>query len=448
MVEIGPELVVILMLGGLLVCCLLGYPLAFTIAGVAVTVGFLSMGLPVFSLFRSAIYGLLSNYVLIAVPLFIFMGVMLERSKIANRLYGAGHILFGGLRGGLAIGTVFLGTILAACVGVIAASVTMIGVIAIPEMLKRGYDKEVVCGTVCASGSLGILIPPSIMLVVYGPMAGISVGKLFAGAIFPGLILSGLYMSYIALLCYFRPKTGAPLPIEERKSISIMRKTRLLVKAVLPPMFVILCVLGTIFFGVASPTEAAAIGCVAAIALAFAYRELNWKIFKESIHQAVDITAVVIIIAVFSVCFVSVLLTLGGGKAITNIVMLMPGGKWGIFGLIMLINFILGMFMDWIGIVFIIIPLITPIASKLGFDTLWFAMMICINFQTSFMTPPFACAIFYLKGLVKPEWGISTADIIRGVIPFVILIIIGLIICGIFPQTILWLPSKMVRSGW
>ena len=444
MVELTPEFTVIIMFSALLVGILLGYPLAIVLGGVGMFVGVATIGMPIFALFRLRILGFLSEYVLLAAPLFIFMGVMVEKSGAAARLYGGLHLWFGGFRGGLAIATVLLGTILAACVGVIAASVIMIGLIAVPTMLQRGYQKELVCGSTCAGGTLGILIPPSIMLVFYGPMAGMSVGKLFMGAFPAGFVLSVLYVGYIAIRCWLKPELAPAIAAEER-AVPLLKKIGILLTGMLPPVFLILAVMGTIFFGVAAPTEAAGIGAVASIILALAYRSLNWQTLKNALLHTVRITGMAFLIGAGACMFTGIFLRLGGGGVVTNLVLATPGGSWGAFALIMFIIFILGMFIDWLGILFIMIPIVTPIGPALGFDPLWFALMICVNLQMSFLTPPFAYAIFYLKGITEPEWGITTAHIIRGVIPFVILIMVALGLFIAFPQIILWLPGQMIR---
>ncbi len=444
MVDLSPELVVIIMFGGILIGILLGYPLAIVLGGVAMVVGLITVGTPTMEIFRLRILGLLSNYILLAAPLFIFMGVMVERSGAAERLYGGLYIWFGGFRGGLAIASVLLGTILAATVGVIAASVIMIGLIAVPSMLKRGYNKELLTGSVLAGGTLGILIPPSIMLVFYGPMAQISVGKLFLGAFPAGFVLSGLYLSYIAIISWIRPKLAPAISADERM-MPLLKKVRILLTSMVPPVFLILAVLGTIFFGIAAPTEAAAVGALASLILAAAYRRLNWQTLKDASRHTVRITSMAFFIAIGASMFVGVFLRLGGGDVVTELVLATPGGKWGAFFVIMFIIFILGMFIDWLGILFIMVPIVTPIGASLGFDPLWFALMVCVNLQMSFLTPPFAYAIFYLKGISQPEWGITTAHIIRGVIPFVILIMVGLGLFIAFPQLLLWLPGQMIR---
>jgi len=444
MVEMSPELVTIVMFGAAIIGILLGYPLVFILAGIALFMGIAAIGPGVFGLFRVRIWGMMINYTFLAVPMFVYMGLMVEKSGAAERLYGGLHLAFGGFRGGLAIATVLMGTILAACVGIIAASVIMIGLIAVPSMLQRGYSKELTCGSVCAGGTLGILIPPSLMLVIYGPMAQISVGKLFMGAFGPGLVLSALYMSYIAVRAWLKPQLAPPMAVEER-AVPRLKKIRMLLTGMVPPLFLMLSVLGAIFFGVAAPTEAAAVGALAATLLTLAYRRFNWETLRYCLLQTVRITSMALFIGWGAQMFVGVFLKLGGGDVITNMVLAAPGGRWGAFSVVMFVIFILGMLIDWIGIVFIMIPLVTPLAPALGFDPLWFAMMIVVNLQMSFMTPPMAYAIFYLKGIAKPEWEITTGHIIRGVIPFVALIIVGLLLCIAFPNIIMWLPHQMIK---
>jgi tripartite ATP-independent transporter DctM subunit len=444
MVEMSAELAVVVMFGAAVVFILLGHPLVFVLGGIAVLVGVMTMGPGVFTMFRVRIWGMMTNYTLLAVPLFVFMGLMVERSGAAERLYGGLHVAFGGLRGGLAVTTILMGTILAACVGVIAASVIMIGLIAVPSMLRRGYNKELTCGSVCAGGTLGILIPPSLMLVIYGPMANISVGKLFMGAFGPGLLLSGLYVAYIMLRAWRSPGVAPALGPEEQVA-SWLEKIRLLVAGTIPPLFLMLSVLGVIFFGVASPTEAAAIGALAATFLAICYRRLNWDTLSYGLIQTVRITSMALFIGWGAQMFVGVFLKLGGGDVINDLLLAAPGGKWGSFALIMFMVFVLGMLIDWIGIVFILVPLITPLSTALGFDALWFDMMVVVNLQMSFMTPPMAYAIFYLRGIVDPQWEIDTGHIVRGVIPFVGLIAVGIGLCIAFPDIVTWLPRQMIK---
>jgi len=443
-IDISPELVTILMLGGVLVGVLIGYPLAIPVGALGLIFGFLLYGVPVFDLVYARLFKLINNYALLAVPLFVFMGVMLERSGIAEKMYDALYLWLAGLRGGLAMITVLVGTILAACVGIIGASVSMLALLALPSMLRRGYSKSLASGAVCAGGSLGILIPPSIMLVIYGPMANISVGKLFMGAFIPGFVLSGLYITYIAIRCYLQPSIAPAVPVEER-TVPFMKKTAMLATSLVPPGILVLAVLGSIFFGIAPPTEAAAVGAFAATLLTVAYRRFSFGVLKATATQTLMVTSMILLIGGLSFVFVGVFIPAGGGKVIKELILAAPGGRWGAFVMIMFIMFLLGFFIDWIGIVFIMIPILSPIAPELGFDPVWFALMICVNLQMSFMTPPFAPAIFYLRGSAPPELGVTMGDIIRGVFPFVGLIIIGLSLCVAFPQIILWLPAQMIK---
>jgi len=445
MVDLSPELITILMLGGVLAGVLSGYPLAIVIGALGLFFGFLEFGTNVGEvLYPRTIGGILLNYPLLAAPLFIFMGLMLERSGIAERLYDALYLWLSGLRGGLAIVTVLIGTIMAACVGIIAASITMLAVVALPSMMKRSYDKSLASGSICAGGTLGILIPPSIMLVLYGPMASLSVGKLFFGAFIPGFILSGLYISYIAIRSLIQPQVAPSVPPELR-TVSFLRKTAMLVTSLAPAAFLILAVLGSIFFGVAPPTEAASMGALCSVLLVAAYRRFNLRVLYQVSLETLRLCGFIIFIVVMAFAFVGVFIGAGCDKVVEEVILGTPGGKWGAFGVIMFICFVLGMFIDWIGIVFIMVPIITPIGYALGFDPIWFAIMICVNLQMSFMTPPFAMAIFIVRGAAPKEIGLTMAEVIRGVIPFVILIMVGLVLCAVFPELVLWLPGQMIK---
>ncbi len=445
MINISPEALTILMVGGFIIGVFSGYPLALIIGTVAMVAGFLVYGNSLPSLLYSrAVSGPLYNFTLLACPLFIFMGLVLERSGIAEKLFEALYLWLGGLRGGLAIVTILIGTIIAATVGVIAASVTMLAVVALPAMVKRGYDRSLASGVVCAAGCLGILIPPSVMLVFYGPMAQLSVGRLFFGAFVPGFMLSALYIIYVAIRCYLDPKLGPPVPVEER-NVPTSRKLYLLLTSMVPPVILVLSVLGVIYLGIASPTEAAGFGALAAVFLTFAYRKFTLKVLYDVSLETVRIVGFIFFIVIMAFAFVGVFIGGGCGTVIKNLILSVPGGAWGAFVVIQLICLLLGFFIDWIGIVFILIPIVTPIAAAVGFDAIWFALMICINLQMSFLTPPLAMAIFFLRGSAAPELNITLPDIIRGVIPFCILIMVGIGLCIAFPEIILWLPSKMIR---
>lgn len=444
MIELSSEQVAIIMLGGLVVTVLSGFPLAMPIGTMALVVGLLTFGPSVFGQMYQYIFSILHDYVLLALPLFVFMGVVLEYSGIADRMYDALFLLLSGLRGGLAIITVLLGTVLAACVGVITASVTMLTTLALPAMIKRGYDKSLAAGAICAGGSLGILIPPSVMLVIYGPMARISVGKLFFGAMIPGVLLATLYCTYIGIRCLLKPDLAPTVPPEER-AVPALQKLRLLLTSLFPPVFIILSVLGTIFAGIAPPTEAAAVGAFAALVLTAAHRRLTWRTLRDIMRRSLNISSMVMFIGACSVAFTGVLLKAGGADVIRNAVLATPGGRWGVFAMVMFMYFILGFFIEWLGIFFIMVPILAPLAPMLGFDPVWFGIMICVNLQMSFLTPPYAFAIFVLRGVAPPELGVTSADIIRGVIPYIFLIMIGLALMVIFPEIILWLPGQMIR---
>ncbi len=446
MIDISPELVTAIMMGGILVGVLLGYPLAIVVGGIGIVMGILLFGVDIsLELIYQRLFRLINNYILLAVPGFIFMGIMLGYSGITEKMFSSLYVWLAGFRGGLAITTVLLGTILAACVGIIGASVTALAIIALPEMVKRGYNKAFASGAVCAGGTLGILIPPSIMLVVYGPMASLSVGKLFFGAFLPGFMLSAMYCTYIAVHSLIKPKIAPGVPEAER-AVPWLKKTTDLVTSMLPPAVLILAVLGSIFMGIAAPTEAAAVGALAATLLAVAYRKFSFKILKDTALETVKVTGMVLLIGATAYAFVGIFIRAGGGDIVEQTILGAPGGKWGIFAVIMFIVFLLGYFIDWLGILFIVVPIITPVGATLGFDPLWFAMMICVNLQTSFLTPPFAYAIFYLRGAADPSLGIETGHIIRGVIPYVFLILIGLMLLIRFPQIILWLPGQMITG--
>ncbi|MHA1859332.1 MAG: TRAP transporter large permease [Candidatus Thorarchaeota archaeon] len=444
MIDLSPELATVILGLGILIAILLGYPLVFSLGSVALLVGAFAFGPGLPQLFYSRIFGVVSDYIFLAVPLFVFMGVMIEQSGIAERLFSAFYLWLGGLRGGLAIVTIIIGTILAASVGVVTASVVMIGLLALPAMVRRGYDRSLASGAVCAGGTLGILIPPSIMLVVYGPTASISVGKLFMAAFIPGLLLSVLYIVYIGVRALVDVNVGPPMPIEER-AVPFTTKLRALLVSIVPPIVLILSVLGSIFFGIASPTEAAAVGALVSVIMAFGYGALNPTSFKGAVYETMRITGLVMAIAMGGSMFSGVFLGLGCGDVIADAILAAPGGAWGGFILIMLLIYVLGMFIDWVGIIFIMVPVITPISATLGFDPLWFAMMVIVNLQMSFLSPPFCPTVFVLQGIVKPEWGITMADIMKGVLPFLGMIAIALVLCVWFPQIILWLPNQMIR---
>ncbi|NWF57566.1 MAG: TRAP transporter large permease subunit [Syntrophaceae bacterium] len=415
-----------------------GFPLAYVLLGSGFLFGYLGWGTAVFDQMVARTLGIMMNDALVAVSLFIFMGYLMDRSRIAEGLFHTLQLALGPLRGSLAIVTVLLCTILAATTGIVGTSVTMMGLLALPVMLKRGYDVPLATGSIIAGGTLGILIPPSVMLILYGPMAGLSIARLFTAAILPGLLLSGLYLAYIAAQCFFRPQMGQALPKEER-DIPWSRLFVLLLKTLFPPLFLILAVLGSILFGLAAPTEAAAVGVVGAGALCLAYGRMNWETLKDVVYRTLQTSAMILVITVGANIFTGVFLALGGGTSIENALLKTVLTPYSFLAVVMVLILFLGMFVDWIAIILIMIPIISPIVKKIGFDPIWFAILVCVNLQVSYLSPPFAYSIFYLKGVAPPE--VELKQIYKGVVPFMILQLAGLILCILFPDIVLWLPG-------
>ncbi len=432
------------MFAGLLIGLFLGHPLAFVLGGLAVIFGYFGWGPSCFFMFVNQTFGVMDNYILVAIPLFIFMAQLLDQSGVAESLFSTMRYLFGPIRGGIAVAVVVVSTLFGACTGIIGASVVTMGLLAMPVLLKYGYDKKLACGSICAGGTLGILIPPSIMLVVMADQGSVSVGKLFAGAVVPGLILSTLYILYILTRCYFKPQDGPAISKEELQAVTKSEIAVMVIKSLIPPMILIMGVLGSIFMGVATPTEAAGVGAILALAMTIAYRKFTWSGLVSAVFNTAKTTSMVIIILVAASCFSSVFMGSGGGDVVQELIMESGLGKWGMFIIMMIILFFLGMFIDWIGIILICFPLFLPIAENLGFDKIWFIVTIAVMLQDSFLTPPFGYALFYLKGVAPPE--ISTADVYWGAFPFWRLMELGLIIVVLWPESITWLPSVLIKA--
>lgn len=440
MIDISPELVTLLMFLGLMIGLFLGHPVAFVLGGVAAIIGVLGWGPEGLYLFMGRSFDSITNQILIAIPLFVLMAVFLDRSGIAEGLFKSMMYLFGRMNGGVALAVTILSVIFAATTGVIGASVVSMSLMSIPIMMKRQYDKHLATGVVAAGGTLGILIPPSIMLVMMADQSGISVGKLFAGAFLPGTVLGLLYFIYVLVVTMIDPKKGPALTSEERAAVSSGQMVRMLLVSLIPPLILIIGVLGSIWLGVATPTEASGMGAFLALILMIVYGKFNWQTLKDCLRAALRTNAMVMGTIVGATLFTGVFLGLGGGDVVTNLVMSFESlGKWGIFFIMMFIVFGLGFLIDWIGIVYITFPIFLPIAAQVGFDPIWFIMMMAVNLQMSFLTPPFGYALFYLKGTVPPN--ISLQDIYRGIIPFVLIQLIGLIVCAAFPQLTTFLPS-------
>jgi tripartite ATP-independent transporter DctM subunit len=431
------------MFGLLLVGMATGFPIAWVTGGVAIISAVLFWGPQAFNAFYQQAYGALSAYVLLAVPLFLLMGTMVEQAKIGDKLFNFAYLMAGGIRGGLGALVILVGVVLALCMGVISGSIAILAIVALPTLIRHGYKKELACGAIMASGCLGIFIPPSVLLVIYGPVANISVGRLFTAAFIPGFLLAAMYIVYILVRCFMDPESGPPMRAEERVAIPFKAKIRMFVASAMPVLILIMSVLVAIYMGIATPTEAAALGALVSILLALSYRQLSYKVVSNALRQTFSVTAMIMFTVFGALMFQTVFLGLGCGDVFKELILAVPFGKWASFAVIMIIIFILGFFLVDLAIVLIMVPLVTPIGTALGFDPVWMAMMVCLNIQTSYLTPPFAQAIFFLSASVNPSLGITTGHIIRGAIPFVVLIIATMALCVAFPEIITWLPNTM-----
>ncbi len=422
---------------------ILGHPLSFTLGGLAVIFGATLWGNPgVLNLFVRTTANVTTNIVYVASPLFIFMGAVLERSGSADDLFESMYIVLGKLRGGLAISTVVMCTLLAAATGIIGASITLMTMLALPAMMKHRYNTELATGTIMASGCLGTLIPPSIILIIYGAQAQISIGHLFAGGLGAGLLLASLYIGYIVIKALINPDLAPAINVEEAQKYSTNQKLLMVIKSVVPTLGLILVVLGSIMFGFATPTEAAALGCFGALIIAAANKKLNVKMLKECSYIAMKTNAMIMWIILGASMFTSVFMGLGGRDAILSLVSGLEVNRWLVLAIILFILLIMGMFIDSYGVLLIGIPIFTPVVYALGFDPIWFAIIFAVMVQMSYISPPFAYAVFYLKGVSSTE--IPIGKLYRAAVPFLIMQIIALIILSIFPGIITWLPNKIM----
>lgn len=434
------EIVALIMFLSLVIMLFTGLPLAFVLGGLSLVLSFFLWGTNSMLLVAVQTWGVMSSYFLVAVPLYVFMANILQRSGIIEDMFEVMQIWFGPLRGGLAIGTIVICTIMAAMTGIVGAAVATMGILSLPAMLNRRYDKRIALGSICAGGTLGILIPPSVITIVYAVTAGVSIGKMFMGGILPGLLLSSLFIAYIGIRCWLQPEMGPALSKEERASHDFMAKLVAL-RGILLPILLFIGVLGSIYAGIATPTEAAGIGSLGAIICALIYRKLTWTNFRESVFETAKITAMILWITIGARCFISVFSAVGGDELIREFITGIAVNRWLIIIFIQILLVILGLFLDEIGIILLCVPIFLPIIKELGFDPVWFGILFLINAQMDYITPPFGYTLFYLKG-VAPE-GVSMGDIYRAVIPFVIIQAIGLALCMIFPQIILLLPNMM-----
>ncbi len=450
-IEIDIAWLTLLMFGSLMVLLMAGLPLAFVTGGLAIVFLFILGDAKTLNIVPSRIFPLMTNYQLSAIPLFIFLAAMLERAGIINEMFDVIYKLLGGVKGGLAAATIIASTILAAMVGVIGAAVVTMGIIALPAMLERNYNSKIAMGSIMAGGTLGILIPPSILAIIYAVVAEQSVGELFIGAVIPGLMLSGMYILYVTTMCYVDPEKGPPIPMEDR--VSTAEKLRLLGNMA-APLTLIFVVLGVIFAGIATPVEAAGIGTFGAFIVAAIHRKLTWATVREASLTTLKASAMVIWIMFGATIFVGLYVLEGGQQFVEQTMTGLGLGPWGILILMQVILILLGMFLDWVGILLLAVPIFVPIIKALGAQAfgladdgdlvLWFGVLYLVNMQMSFLSPPFGYALFYLRGVAPAE--IPMSDIFKSALPFLFLQITGLVICMMFPQVITWLP-RLVYGG-
>jgi tripartite ATP-independent transporter DctM subunit len=460
---IGAEIAALLLFVTVVAALMAGYPVAFTLGGVSLLFALGAQALGLFDpsyleALPSRIFGTMNNETLVAVPLFVFMGLVLERTKIADDLLETLGLLFGGVRGGLAFSVVIVGTLLAASTGIVGATVVTMGVLCLPTMLRRGYDPRIATGAICASGTLGQIIPPSIILVLLGDVLSsaysqaqlrmgifepktISVGDLFLGALLPGLMLVGLYLAWLAIVAVIRPASMPPIPLEERVAARSSGFALRVARALLAPLVLILAVLGSILSGIATPTEAAAVGAVGALVMGFANRELTLPRLREIVEGTVRMSSMVFMILIGASVFSLVFRGLGGDDVVHELLTALPGGVIGAMVAVMLLMFLLGFILDFIEIVYVIVPIVGPVLLAMGLDPVWLGVMIALNLQTSFLTPPFGFALFYLRGVAPPS--ISTATIYRGIVPWVCLQLLALVILAVWPELATWLPERI-----
>ena len=435
----GIEWISLLMVGAIAVLLAMGLPLAFVTGAVAMAFAVGNFGLAGLFLIESRILSLVREFVLVAVPMFILMASVLERSGVARDLYRAMHIWAGGLRGGLAVQTMIVAVLMAAMTGIIGGEIILLGLVALPQMLRLNYDRGLAIGTICAGGSLGTMIPPSIVLIIYGLTAGVDIGRLFVATIVPGLLLATIYIGYIVVRCRLNPALGPPAPPEER-NLPRAEKVRLIGGLVLP-LGVAGGVLGSIYLGVASVSEAAGMGAVGAILSAAARRELNWPMLRDALYQTMNTCGMLLWITFGATALIGVYNLMGGDAFVKSLVTGLPLPPLGIIAVMMAVLILLGLFMDWIGICLLTMPIFVPIVISLGYSPVWFGILFCMNMQISYLTPPFGPAAFYLKGVAPP--GIELGHIYKALWPFIGLQACGLAAVLFFPEVALWLPDTL-----
>lgn len=434
------------MLPALIGLIITGFPIAFSMILVATLFGLFLFGDAAAYQLLTKIEDTASNSILAAVPLFIFMGAMLERSGIAERLFTAIHFWTRRLPGGLGVGAVVMGTLFAAASGVVGATEAVIGLLAIPVMLKHNYSKSLMSGTICASGSLGTAIPPSITVVVLGPVASVSVGSLFSGLMAPGFLMAVLFLLYIVLVSYLKPEMAPQMPVDEDDDTSWGEKVRVTLWALLPTLALIMTVLGTILLGIATPTEAAACGALGAVLLALAYRTLSCNVLWNSALRTLNISAMILLIVLGGNMFAGVFFAAGGMATVQSLLMDTGMSPWMVIGMILLIAFLAGFVLDMISVVLIVIPVAMPIVRTLGFDEIWFCVAFLVVMQTSYLTPPLAPSIFYLRAITPPE--VTLRHMYAGVVPFILVQLVVLTLVLAFPTLATWLPEQLSGPSW
>jgi tripartite ATP-independent transporter DctM subunit len=437
------EVLATLMLVAFFVLLLAGIPVGLTLATTGFVFGYLGFGLDLFNLLPARIFGVVTNYTLLAIPLFVFMGVMLEKSKLAEELMDVIGLAAGSLRGGLGIGIILVGVLMGATTGIVGATVVTLGLLTLPGMLRRGYDKGLACGVICASGTLGQIIPPSLILILLADITNQSVGTLFAAAMMPGLMLSAIYIVYLVLLGILRPEMVPAIPPEERAAISGSQLAGKMMRVVAPPIGLVVAVLGSIIAGIAAPSEAAAMGALGSILVAAIGRRLSFHVLRETVRATTRISAMVLFILICAQAFSLAFRGLHGEKLVQDAFRLLPGGIDASIWFLMALIFVLGFFIEWIEISYIAVPLFLPIFIDANIDLVWLATMICVNLQTSFLTPPFGWSLFFLRGVAPPE--VTTRHIYRGIVPFVAMQLIALVLVFVFPGLATWLPKAI---GW
>ncbi|MGV3499948.1 MAG: TRAP transporter large permease [Hydrogenophaga sp.] len=433
----------LLMLGGFFLMLMIGIPVAVSLAVTGFVFGWLGFGETLFNLLPARFYGVVGGYQWMAIPLFVFMGVMLEKSRLADDLLDVMGHLAGGLKGGMAIGIVLFGVLMGATTGIVGATIITLGLLTLPTLIRRGYDKSVACGVICASGTLGQIIPPSLILILLSDIMQLSVGTLFAAAVGPGMLLAAVYIIYLLVMGMLRPASMPALPVAERDAVSRRQLWVRFFKVLVPPVMLVVAVLGSIVGGIAAPTEAASMGAVGAVLITALSRRLSWKTLKETALDTSKITAIMMFILMTAQVFALSFRGLQGEELIAGLFEQLPGGVNTAVWFLMAIIFVLGFFIEWIEISYIAVPLFLPILLNMGVDPVWLAMLITLNLQSSFLTPPFGWALFYLKGVAPPE--VNIKDIYKGVIPFIGLQLLALVLLFQFPQIALWLPKAI---GW